>query len=170
MRRHSMRLLFPAAVAAAALLAFAPVTFAEEGPDEISQADTQDSPSDVPDTPPSNAKSLHSIPEDNLLFQNATGPDSALIRRLIAARPGEDIVICVAGCFTERDRVVYAQPAEKKAPKPVASVERKPADPGKQAALTPAPPSVSSVMPAAKSVDPKSPTIINADPGQSATP
>jgi hypothetical protein len=61
------------------------------------------------------AKNLNSVPLDGLSSQAGKGPDSPLIRQLMAARPNEDLVICVAGCFSGRDRVVYAQPTDREA-------------------------------------------------------
>jgi hypothetical protein len=61
------------------------------------------------------AKNLNSVPLDGLSSQAGKGPDSPLIRQLMAARPNEDLVICVAGCFSGRDRVVYAQPIDREA-------------------------------------------------------
>ena len=172
MRRHSFRVLAPAGLAAAALLAFSPAAFAEDVLDEASHSDGQAPVSGEADAKPA-AKILHSIPEDDLPLQNAKGPDSPLIRQLIAARPDEDIVICVAGCFSGRDRVVYAQPVDRNAKKPVASLDERPADPIKQASLFTPPSSEVSIAagtPATEaSVDPKAPTIINAEAGGAST-
>src|SRR6185437_2651400 len=67
-------------------------------------------------------KNLDSVPVDGLGPQVDEGANSRLVRQLMAARPNEDLVICVAGCFSGRDRVVYAQPIDKTATAP-----RKPA-------------------------------------------
>lgn len=61
------------------------------------------------------AKNLNSVPVDGLGLDARNGPDSPLIRQLEAARPNEDLVICIAGCFSGRDRVVYAQPVDQEA-------------------------------------------------------
>ena len=62
------------------------------------------------------ARNLNSVPEDGLGNATPKGPDSKLLRQLVNARPNEDLVICVAGCFSGRDLIVYAQPAEKPFP------------------------------------------------------
>ena len=56
------------------------------------------------------------------------GPNNGLVRKLMAARPNEDLIICVAGCFSGRDRVVYAQPTEKQIPKAAAANPNAPAN------------------------------------------
>lgn len=62
-----------------------------------------------PDQP---TKQLHTIPEDGLDDGEAPGV-TKLVRSTLAARPNEDLVICVAGCFSGRDRIVYAQPSNR---------------------------------------------------------
>jgi len=57
-------------------------------------------------------KNLNSVPLDGLGSQESSG-FSPLVRQLTASRPNEDLVICVAGCFSDRDRVVYAQPIDR---------------------------------------------------------
>lgn len=57
-------------------------------------------------------KKLNTVPDDGLGPDLAKGTDSRLVRQLLAARPNEDLIICIAGCFSGRDRVVYAQPIE----------------------------------------------------------
>lgn len=64
---------------------------------------------------PSEAKNLNTAPVDELNSGDIAGAESSLVRHLMAARPNEDLVICVAGCFSGRDRVVYAQPADRSA-------------------------------------------------------
>ena len=59
-------------------------------------------------------KNLNSVPLDGFGSQADIG-STPLILQLTAARPNEDLVICVAGCFTDRDRVVYAKPADREA-------------------------------------------------------
>lgn len=60
-------------------------------------------------------KNLNSVPLDGFSMQMRNAPESALVRQLTKARPNEDLVICIAGCFSDRDRVVYAQPIDRKA-------------------------------------------------------
>lgn len=166
MRPYPLRLLSPAGIAALLLLAASSSSFADEGSDEAIKPDGQASITDAADPSPAKAKVLHSIPIDNMPLANAKGPDNQLIRDLVAARSSEDIIICVAGCFSGRDRVVYAQPMEAKPVKPIASNEPILADPEKTAALASAP---AAKNPAAKktsiasSSDPMAPAIINAD-------
>lgn len=61
------------------------------------------------------AKNLNSVPLDGFSARTTNAATSPLVRKLIAARPNEDLVICVAGCFSDRDRVVYAQPVDRQA-------------------------------------------------------
>jgi hypothetical protein len=57
-------------------------------------------------------KNLNTVPDDGLGPDAAKGSNNRLVRQLLAARPNEDLIICIAGCFSGRDRVVYAQPIE----------------------------------------------------------
>jgi hypothetical protein len=59
------------------------------------------------------AKNLNTVPDDGLAPDAAKGPNNRLVSQLLAARPNEDLIICIAGCFSGRDRVVYAQPIER---------------------------------------------------------
>lgn len=88
--------------------------------DEVATADSQTSPAGVP---VSNAgkRNLNTVPEDGLDVGSTMGPNNGLVRKLMAARPNEDLIICVAGCFSGRDRVVYAQPTEKQISKAAAA-------------------------------------------------
>jgi hypothetical protein len=60
------------------------------------------------------AKNLNSVPLDGST-PAASMESSPLVRQLMAARPNEDLVICVAGCFSDRSRVVYARPIDRQA-------------------------------------------------------
>jgi hypothetical protein len=95
--------------------------------EEVAAADSQTSPAGVPD---SNAgkRNLNTVPEDGLDVGSAMGPNNGLVRKLMAARPNEDLIICVAGCFSGRDRVVYAQPTEKQIPKAAVANPNAPAN------------------------------------------
>lgn len=62
---------------------------------------------------PSSKNNLNSIPEDGDSIRRVVVPDSPLVKRILASRPDEDLVICIAGCYAGQDRVVYAQPAIK---------------------------------------------------------
>ncbi len=164
--RRSPRSLGPAVFAA--FLAFMPVTavFAEDV-DGAGADDSQIEPPGAAPDPQITGKNLNTIPEDGMTPVNVAGPDNILVRRLLAARPNEDLVICVAGCFSGRDRVVYAQPAEKLVRVPAAAP---------QSSLSVAPQNLSSVQPAdgtakpskaasaesqSKSQDPTAPVILN---------
>lgn len=57
-------------------------------------------------------KILHTIPEDGL-GEEMFPASSRLVRDIVAVRQDEDLVICIAGCIPNRDRVVYAQPSDK---------------------------------------------------------
>lgn len=61
-------------------------------------------------------KRLHTIPEDGMGDKQWLSGANSIVRAIMAKRPDEDLVICVAGCVAQ-DRVVYAQPAEMPAPK-----------------------------------------------------
>lgn len=54
---------------------------------------------------------LMTVPEDGGGNDDLPATNRA-VRDIIKARPGEELVICIAGCPTT-DRVVYSQPAEK---------------------------------------------------------
>lgn len=57
-------------------------------------------------------KRLHTVPEDGIGDDHWLSGATNFVRELLAKRPNEDLVICVAGCVPKQDRVVYAQPAE----------------------------------------------------------
>jgi hypothetical protein len=127
MRRPLVRSLGTAFfVGCVALVAAGAIGEAAEG-EKVATADAQIVPAAVSDSN-AVAKNLNTIPEDGLGAEVGMGPNNRLVRKLIAARPNEDLIICVAGCFSGRDRVVYAQPIEK----PIA----------KSAAANPAAPSI----------------------------
>ncbi|MEQ1669395.1 MAG: hypothetical protein ABL893_00915 [Hyphomicrobium sp.] len=67
-------------------------------------------------------KQLHSVPEDGMGDKGWLSGATRVVRELLAKRPKEDLIICVAGCVEKQDRVVYAQPADALAPKPAAAV------------------------------------------------
>jgi hypothetical protein len=114
------------------------------------------------------SKNLNSIPEDGVGTEAPKGPDNSLIRSLVTARPNEDLIICVAGCFSGRDRVVYAQPVDKAAPVVAPAA---PAMPKAPDAKPPRPSALNSdkgtqstaaaTLKAAPSFDPHAPTILN---------
>lgn len=57
-------------------------------------------------------KRLHTVPEDGLGDEQWLSGATQLVRDVLLKRPKEDLVICVAGCVSKQDRVVYAQPAD----------------------------------------------------------
>lgn len=65
-------------------------------------------------------KILHTVPEDDLGAEDLTS-SNRLVRDIIAKRSGEDLIICIAGCRNDVDRVVYAQPIDIKKPAPQVS-------------------------------------------------
>jgi hypothetical protein len=112
--RRSLRSFSPAVLVA--FLAFMPAAgvLAEDAEVDNATSDgSQLEPAGPDEGPQRGAKNLNTIPEDGLDSGNVAGPDNLLVRQLLSARPNEDLVICVAGCFSGRDRVVYAQPSEK---------------------------------------------------------
>jgi hypothetical protein len=112
MRRPLVRLFGTAFfVGCVALVAAGVSAEAAEG-DKVATADSQIVPAPVSDSN-AGARNLNTIPEDGLGAEIGMGPNNRLVSKLIAARPNEDLIICVAGCFSGRDRVVYAQPIEK---------------------------------------------------------
>lgn len=76
---------------------------------------------------------LHTIPEDGQAA-DVVAPDE-LVRALMASRPREDLVICLGGCASDRDRVVYAQPSRPAPEPPVAAAPAAPGEP--QGSLVP---------------------------------
>jgi hypothetical protein len=57
------------------------------------------------------AGNLNSVPEDGISLSSTPGGDSPLVKQILASRPNEDVVICVAGCYAGTNRVIYAQPS-----------------------------------------------------------
>jgi hypothetical protein len=153
MRRSFAGSFVPAAFALVLALAPCGRVLAEDAEFQDVQSDgSQIIAAGVPDAAPA-TKNLNTVPIDGLGARSAQGPDGPLVRRLLAARPNEDLVICVAGCFSGRDRVVYAQPSEVTLRKS-AELSVKPS-----AAASAHP--TSSAENSAPSRDPKAPTILN---------
>jgi len=57
------------------------------------------------------AGNLNSVPEDGSLLSSGPSTDSPLVKQILASRPNEDLVICIAGCYSGANRVIYAQPS-----------------------------------------------------------
>jgi hypothetical protein len=147
--RRSLARSFGQAVLAGLVLAAAGVAAAEDTKsDNVGSDSTQIVAADVPETNPA-ARNLNSVPEDGLPSETAKGPNNRIVRQLMAARPNEDLIICVAGCFSGRDRVVYAQPIEKPAVKRLSAAKLD----MERASASPA-----SVAP---SLDPRAPAVLN---------
>ena len=114
--------------------------------------------------PVASPNNLRTIPEDGAGSRRVAGPDSPLVRRLIASRPNEDLVICVAGCFSGRDPVVYAQPAAKPGRKPAATQTSHSGpmeNPGQRITVDPKSGKAAAAVPLMPSEDPHAPKIIN---------
>jgi hypothetical protein len=109
MRPALVKMFASASIAAVLALASVNGALAEDG--DLEDDGTQIVAAGAVDDPLP-AKNLNTVPIDGF-SQARNGPDSPLIRQLEAARPNEDLVICVAGCFGDRERVVYAQPVDK---------------------------------------------------------
>src|SRR4051794_29023848 len=93
-----------------AILVLLPVAgaFADDLAESVSSEGSQIVPAGQAADPQRGKGSLNTIPDDGIQSDAASGPSNGIVRQLLAARPNEDLVICVAGCFTGRDRVVYA--------------------------------------------------------------
>jgi len=89
--------------------------------------------------PPQQQKILHTIPEDGADAE-LVAPDE-LVRSLMTSRPQEDLVICVGGCSSDHDRVVYAQPALPAPQPPVAVAPAASSEPQGSMLPTAVPPS-----------------------------
>jgi hypothetical protein len=112
MRRSLPRSFGPAVFAGLLALAAGRAAVAENIVENVQSEGTQIVAAGFRDAKPA-TRNLNTVPEDGFGPENAAGPNSRLVRQLTAARPNEDLVICVAGCFSGRDRVVYAQPVDK---------------------------------------------------------
>jgi hypothetical protein len=112
MRRAFAKLLAPVALVGLFALGPASSAFSEDAQFEDVQSEgSQIAAAGASDEQPS-VKSLNTTPVDGTSSQ-AAGSENPLVRKLTAARPNENLVICIAGCFSGRDRVVYAQPIER---------------------------------------------------------
>ena len=67
----------------------------------------------------SSGKNLNTIPEDGMGDETWLSGATRTVRELQAARPKEDMVICIAGCIPSMNRVVFSQEALPPLPKPV---------------------------------------------------
>ncbi|MGQ0458005.1 MAG: hypothetical protein ACT4OU_13215 [Hyphomicrobium sp.] len=100
--------------------------------------------------PPAVEKQLHTIPEDG----ETTGAFDFVpkwLRALLDSRPNEDLIVCIAGCSPNRDRVVYARLKETP-------------DPAPQAAAPPAPTANAPPAVAAPAADTAAPPVASAKP------
>ena len=78
---------------------------------------------------------LNSVPEDGGLVARVPMSDSPLVKQILASRPNEDLVICVAGCYTGANRVVYAQPSDSAMRGTISPQTMAPSDPQKRTAI-----------------------------------
>ncbi|MFT3729999.1 MAG: hypothetical protein QM780_01050 [Hyphomicrobium sp.] len=109
--RSSLRSIGPAAFFALFMLLPGAGAFAENASVENSSSDgSQIEPAGADSYVPQKGN-LNSVPEDESSTKSGMSADNPLVKQIMAARPGEDLVICVAGCYTGRNRVVYAQPS-----------------------------------------------------------
>lgn len=95
---------------------------------------------------------LNSVPEDGTASSDVPGTDGPFVKQILAARPNEDLVICIAGCYSGRNRVVYAQPSARVLRGSLASTMA-PSDPQKLGAL--------GKRSQSAAVDPDAPVILN---------
>lgn len=100
------------------------------------------------------AGNLNSVPEDGTLVSSTPGTDSPLVKQILASRPNEDLVICVAGCYTGANRVIYAQPSATALHGTISSQPAMPADTQKRSEAEKASRS-------ATAADPRTPIVIN---------
>jgi hypothetical protein len=104
------------AAALFAFFAFMPMTGALAENIDVDNASAEGSqiePAGADPYAPSSQNNLNSVPEDGESIRRVSVPDSPFVKKILASRPDEDLVICIAGCYTDRDRVVYAQPSLK---------------------------------------------------------
>jgi hypothetical protein len=76
------------------------------------------------------AGNLNSVPEDGISL-SSSNLDSPLVKQILASRPNEDLVICIAGCYSGANRVIYAQPSAKALRGSMSPQSMLPADPQK---------------------------------------
>ncbi|MFA5955615.1 hypothetical protein [Hyphomicrobium sp.] len=143
--RSSSRFIAPAAIFA--FLALMPITgvFAEDGDVDggsVEGGQLEPAGADAYTPKPGN---LNSVPVDGSTLRELPGTESPLVKQILASRPNEDLVICIAGCFAGRDRVIYAQPSANLLRGSVAPQKLGEADKPSRAAA----------------IDPRTPAIIN---------
>lgn len=110
---RSISMAFAAVVLAATYFAVptpSPSQAADETPQSKPSPEAGVPEASVPQMEKAQAKRLHTVPEDDLVKDHSIPPK--FVRDLIATRPKEDLIICMAGCSPSRDRVIYAQPSE----------------------------------------------------------
>jgi hypothetical protein len=98
------------------------------------------------------AGNLNSVPVAGGFLQDRPQSDSPLVKQILTSRPNEDLVICIAGCYSGFNRVVFAQPSAK-AMKGSLSSTMVPADPQKLG--------LADKPRRAAAIDPQTPAIIN---------
>jgi hypothetical protein len=100
------------------------------------------------------AGNLNSVPEDGALATSAPGTDSPLVKQILASRPNEDLVICIAGCYSGENRVIYAQPSATALRGTLSSQPMGPSDTQKHS-------EADKLSRSAAAADPRTPIIIN---------
>jgi hypothetical protein len=150
--RSSSRSIGPAAILALVVLLPAAGAFAESADFDNSTADGSQIAPAGPDPYVPKAGNLNSVPEDGTGLRELPGTDSLLVKQILTARPNEDLVICIAGCYSGRNRVVYAQPSMK-AMRGSLSSTMVPEDPQKLGAAD--------KLSRAAAIDPRTPAVIN---------
>lgn len=128
MLRKSARVSGRLVMSAAISWTLIPIAVADAPSPAASQAST-------PAADEAKFKKLHTVPEDGIGDEHWLSGATNFVREVMAKRPNEDLVICVAGCLAKQDRVVYAQPAEPTSRKPSNVSELAPAAPGNPEAV-----------------------------------
>jgi hypothetical protein len=100
-----------AAIIALAVLLPAAGAFAEDTDVEDAASDGSQFTPAGPDAYVPKAGNLNSVPEDGTTLSETSRADSPLVKQILRSRPNEDLVICVAGCYSGANRVIYAQPS-----------------------------------------------------------
>ncbi len=146
---------FIASAAIFAFLALMPMTgvFAEDGDGGGDSVEGSQIDPAGPDGYTPKPGNLNSVPVDGSTLHELPGTESPLVKQILASRPNEDLVICIAGCFSGRDRVIYAQPSTNLLRGSVAPQTMLSTDPQKLGAAD---------KPSrAAAIDPRNPAIIN---------
>jgi hypothetical protein len=143
-----------AALVALALLIPAAGVLAEDADVDSASSDGSQIAPAGPDTYTPKAGNLNSVPEDGTTLSSTQATDSPLVKQILASRPNEDLVICIAGCYSGANRVIFAQPSTAALRGTLSSQPLSPGDMQKQSLLE-------KPSRAAAATDPRTPIIIN---------